>query len=172
MSKKPEFASTISNFIPDKQKTHQFFKDTKVDSCRRVFEYKNKCIAVPFNIKNSKGKPLSAYKYFAPKTDILKSIYRRDYSNKPFMHAGMEKKPLVPYNSNSYRNRLPIFSDYFIPNSNISKIDIGNQNDINRKQWISTTKDSYQWPVKTLISNTGILSDLARREHKKLVSIN
>ena len=42
---------------------------------------------------------------------------------------------------------------------------------INRKQWKTTTKDTYQWPKTLPITNTGITSDLAARAHKKLESI-
>ena len=160
-----------SQLTGDKSKTHQFFKESKVDSCSHVFEHKNKCIAVPFKPINSKGRPLSAYKYTTIKSQQQKSVYRKDYSNKPFMHVGMKKKPLVPYDCHSYRNRLPT-SDFYMPHNNISKIDIGNQASVNRKQWISTTKDSYQWPVKTYFSNSGILSDLAKKSHMKFVSHN
>jgi hypothetical protein len=87
------------------------------------------------------------------------------------MHAGMGKKPLVVYEPNSYRNRLPL-EDCKAPYSNKSKIHIGQQSDVNFKQWVSTTKDSYKWPVKTPISNMGVLSDIFRRAHKKFSSYN
>ena len=169
MSNTCENFNKSKNFKIDKTKTHNFFKNTKVNSCSHVFEFKNKCFAVPFKITNFKGNSLSAYKNNPPKSFVQKSVYRRDYSNKPFMHVGMIKKPLVSYDPDSYRNRLPT-SDFYMPPSNLSRLDICNQNSINRKQWITTSKDSYQWPVKTLISNTGILSDNAKRSHHKFYS--
>jgi hypothetical protein len=42
---------------------------------------------------------------------------------------------------------------------------------INRKQWKTTTGDNYSWPKPVPVSNTGILSDIAKRGHKKLESI-
>lgn len=165
------YRPSSSLFKENKDKTHDFFKDTKVGSCSHIVEFKNRCVAVPHKIINSKGRPLSAYKYYTPKTNQAKSVYRNDYSIKPFMHAGMAKKPLVPYNPESNRNKLPP-SDFFKPNTNVSKIDIGNQASINRKQWLSTAKDSYQWPVKTPVTNSGILSDIAKRSKQKFYAHN
>ncbi len=158
-------------FKPDKSQTQDFFKTTRVDSCSHIIEDKNRCIAVPFKIINSKGRPLSAYKYTQPKSTQQKSIYGKDFTIKPFMHVGMNKKPLLPYDPNSFRSRLPT-KDFFMPHSNLSRINIGNQTAVNTKQWLSTAKDSYQWPVKTPISNSGILSDIAKKSHTKLVAYN
>ena len=158
-----------SVFFGDKTKSSNFFKTTKVDSCSHIVEYKGKTFAVPYTVKNSKGRPLSSYKFHntSKKNDI--SVYRNDYCVRPIMHAGMTKKPLVTYDPLSYRNRLPT-NDFFMPHKNISNLDIGEKTDINRKQWLSTTKDSFQWPKPTPISNTGILASTFKEHHKKLVS--
>lgn len=42
------------------------------------------------------------------------------------MHAGMKSKPLVPYNPNSYRNRLPI-PDAKKPPTNASSVELGDR---------------------------------------------
>lgn len=168
---KNNLSQSCSSFRSNKNKSHQYFKDTKVESCSHVFEHQNKCFAVPFKIINSKGRPLSAFKYTQPKAIPHKTVYQKDYSIKKIMHAGMGKKPLVVYEPNSYRNRLPI-EETKAPYSNKSKIQIGQQSDINFKQWVSTTRDSYKWPVKTPVSNSGILSDIFRRSHKKITSHN
>lgn len=42
---------------------------------------------------------------------------------------------------------------------------------VNRKQWISTSKDSYKTPKFLPISNTGISSSISKNIHKKLESI-
>ena len=55
----------------------------------------------------------------------------------------MNKKPLVPYNPNHTRSKLP--NDIgFRAFRNLSAFDIGKEGLINRKQWISTYKDSYK----------------------------
>ena len=42
---------------------------------------------------------------------------------------------------------------------------------VNRKQWKSTTRDTFKAPKVLPISNTGITSDMAKRAHKKLESL-
>ena len=42
------------------------------------------------------------------------------------MHVGMKNKPLLPYNPNSYRNRLPAL-DAKKPPKNVSSIEIGDR---------------------------------------------
>lgn len=42
------------------------------------------------------------------------------------MHAGMNKKPLVPYDPISYRNRLPV-ATVVMPNKNKSIIELGDR---------------------------------------------
>lgn len=165
--KKARPGSTV--FYGDKTKSSRFFKSTKVDSCSHVVEHKGQTFAVPYNVKNSKGRPLSSFKYHNLSKKQPVSVYRQDYCIKPIMHAGMTKKPLVVYDPNSYRNRLPT-GDFFMPHKNISNLDIGEKTDINNKQWLSTTKDSFQWPKPVPISNSGILASTFKNHHKKLVS--
>lgn len=165
-------AQSISNvFFGDKSKTANFFKGTKVGSCSHIVEHKGRTFAVPYEIRNTKGKTLSSYKFYNFKKGQDVSVYRKDYTPKVIMHAGMGKKPLTNYDPLSYRNRLPI-SDFYMPHKNASNLDIGVKADINRKQWVSTTKDSYQWPQPTPVTNTGILAETFRNHHKKLVSYN
>ena len=54
---------------------------------------------------------------------------------------------------------------------NLSAVDIGNEGLINRKQWISTYKDSFRPTSVKRISNPGILSDMAKWTHYKLNNI-
>jgi len=42
---------------------------------------------------------------------------------------------------------------------------------VNRKQWKTTTRDTFTAPKPLPISNPGIISDLTKRAHKKLESI-
>src|SRR4051812_40457264 len=95
-------------FKTSKDQSNEFFKDTKVDSCSHVLVKNGQSLAVPFKIRNKKGVALQHYKFAPSKSSEAMSVYRRDYNIKPYMHVGMEKKPLVTYNPDSYRNRLPI----------------------------------------------------------------
>ena len=153
-----------------KDKTHPFFKNSMIDSCSHVIVKNGQTLAIPFNIKNSKGRNLSHYKTIPTKSSELMSIYRKDFSVKPILHCGMLKKPLEPYNPMSYRNRLPNFDCNF-DHINKSNIEIGNPSRGSRKQWISTYRDTYTTPVFLPICNTGILSDISKKIHKKLMDI-
>lgn len=158
-------------FKDRKNDTLGFFKDTKVGSCSHIVEVKGRTVAIPYTVTNSKGRPLSAFKYNNYAQKQLKTIYRKDYSIKPNMHVAMDKKPLIRYDPNSYRNRLPT-ADFFTPHRNISNVEVGSKALVNYKQWTSTTKDSFRWPKPTPVTNTGILSDKFKLSHKKLTSIN
>ena len=82
----------------------------------------------------------------------------------------MAKKPLVPYNPDHTRNTL--MNDFGVRLfRNLSSVNIGNDNLINRKQWVSTYKDSFKLIEMKRISNPGILSDLAKRTHYKFNNI-
>lgn len=150
-----------------KDKTHPFFKQSKIGSCSHVIFKNGQTLAVPFSITNSRGKGLNHYKTIPMKSSELMSIYRKDYSVKPMLHAGMRNKPLEPYNPLSYRNRLPN-SDYVICHKNKSSIEMVGRDGGSRKQWVTTYKDCYQMPVIYPICNTGILSDISKKIHKKL----
>jgi len=154
-------------FNPHKNKTHEFFKDTKIGSCSHVLVNNGSSVAVPFNIKNSKGRGLMSFKIQPSLCSETESIYRKDYAVKPDMHVGMSKKPLVPYHPTSYRNRLPT-SSVIMPHKNKSVVEIGDRGAVNRKQWISNNADNFTKPKTLPISNTGIISDMTIRAHKKL----
>lgn len=113
-------------FNPEKAKTDEFFKQTKVDSCSHVLVKNGQSLAVPFTVTNEKGYPLQHYKFAQSKSGEVKTVYRKDYCVKPYMHVGMNKKPLVPYDPESYRNRLPI-GGIIMPHKNKSVVEIGDR---------------------------------------------
>lgn len=159
---------TVSNFFtPNKIKTDPFFYQTKVGSCAYVTVRNNQSRAMPFNIVNSKGRGLNHYKTIPKKLAEQKSVYTKDYLPVPDLHCGMGKKPLMPYDPQSCRSRMPI-NGVVIGMNNRSYFTIGDSNLINRKQWNSSYRDNYRWPRSFPISNPGINADLAKRNHKKL----
>lgn len=150
-----------------KQKTHPFFKNSLIESCSHIIVKNGQTLAIPYEIKNSKGRKLSHYKSIPIKSSELMSIYRKDFSLKPIIHVGMLNKPLEPYNPTSYRNRLPNL-EFIVCHKNKSSMELGNKSSLAKKQWISTYKDTYKTPVFLPICNTGILSDISKKIHKKL----
>jgi hypothetical protein len=113
-------------FNTEKNKTNEFFKDTRVASCSHIVVRNGVSVAVPFKITNQKGKPLNHFKYVPTKSAEVESIYRKDYSIKPYMHVGMVKKPLVKYEPDSYRNRLPS-TGIIMSHKNKSIVEIGDR---------------------------------------------
>ena len=156
-------------------KTHQewgspFFKNTRVGSCSHVLVKNGRSLAIPFRIVNRRGRGLNHFKTVPEKLSVNESTYEHDYHPFPNMHCGMGKKPLMPYSPDSMRNLLPQNGIVSGALNNRSYLELGNSNLINRKQWSSTYRDSYRFPIQVPISNAGILSDLAVASHMKLNS--
>lgn len=158
-------------FVQEKDKGDKYFKSTRVGSCRRVVVKNGIPFALTYRVKNPRGEPMTHFNYTLKQQPKNPSTYQVDYcTKKTEYHLGMKNKPLVPYNPNHTRSKLPNDMEFNVVR-NISAFDIGNEGLINRKQWVSTYKDSYK-PTKVYrISNPGILSDMAKRTHYKLNNI-
>ena len=159
-------------FNPNKKMGDPFFKNTKVGSCSHVLVSNGKTLAVSFSIKNRRGRSLNHFKKVPGKLSVSKSTYMNDYHLFPNMHAGMGKKPLMPYSPDSFRSRLPLNGIVSGAANNRSYLELGDRGMINRKQWGSTNRLSYLWPRIVPISNTGICADMARAAHMRMNSIN
>ena len=168
-SPKNRFLKTC--FALEKNKGDNYFLNTKVGSCRKIVVKNNLPLAMTFKIRNQKGEPLTKYNHLFKQIPKTTSSYFYDYCTpKTENHAGMMKKPLVPYNPDHTRNLL--LDDFGLRmRRNFSSVNIGSVNLINRKQWISTYKDSFKKFMIKRISNPGILSDLAKRTHYKFNNI-
>lgn len=168
---KPNLCRTTNScFTVDKKNTAPFFRTTRVASCNKVVIRNGRPIAICYKVRNQKGLPLNAFKLDEGKLPEKMTIYQKDYCIHPDVHLGMDKKPLVPYTPNSYRNRLPIDNSH-TAYKNTSRINIGDNNLVNRKQWKSINRSSYKRPKSSYISNPGILSDMAKRAHYQQQSI-
>lgn len=169
---KPNLGQTQSSyFVQDKKNTAPFFRTTRVGSCNKVVIRNGVPVAICYKIKNQRNEKMNNFKSNPGKIPEARTIYQIDYKPKPDMHIGMGKKPLVPYNPTSYRNRLPVDNKFKVY-KNTSKFDVGNSSLVNRKQWVSTSHESYRRPKSSYISNPGILSDMAKRAHYKFESID
>ena len=158
-------------FLPEKNKGDEYFLDTKVDSCRKILINNGLPRAISFKIRNSRGEPLMNYNHTYKKLPQITSTYFYHYcAPKTVNHVGMLKKPLVPYDPNHTRNQL--IEEFGIRmKRNFSLVSIGDNRLINRKQWISTYRDSFKKFRIKRTSNPGILSDLAKRRHYKFNNI-
>ena len=158
-------------FIQDKKNTDQYYKKARVGSARKIIVRNGIPKAICYDIRNNRGQKLNHYKYTMTKKKENKTIYQKDYCS-PYisMHVGMDKKPLLPYDPNCFRSRLNEDLDFKIMH-NKSNIDLGSSNLINRKQFTSTYRDSFQKPFRSFQSNQGINSDLFKRVHYKFQNI-
>ena len=167
-SPKNTFLKTF--FLQEKDKGDFYFRNTKVGSCRKIIVKNGLPLAMTYKIKNSRGEPLTHFNHTLKRIPKNTSSYFFDYCTpKTENHIGMKKKPLVPYDPYHNRNRL---MDYCVSmRRSLSSVNIGSESLINRKQWISTYKDSYKKLIIKRISNPGILSDIAKRTHYKFNNI-
>ena len=173
----PEQVEQVEEQKPKKTyfQTHKelgdpFFKNSRITSCSHVLVKNGRCLAIPFGIKNRRGRGLNHFKTVPEKLSSNKSIYMSDYIQVNNLHCGMGKKPLVPYTPDSARNLLPLNGIVSGAAANRSYLDLGNGNIINRKQWNSTYRDSYLYPRIVPISNSGICADMAIASHQRLNS--
>ena len=158
-------------FIQEKETGDKFFRKTRVGSCRKVVVKNGIPFALTYKVKNPRGEPMTHFNYTLKQIPKRPSSYYLDYcTKKQDFHLGMKKKPLVPYNPDHTRSRLPENLDFKVF-KNVSDFDIGNEGLVNRKQWITTYKDSYKTINVDRITNPGILSDMAKRSHYKLNNI-
>ena len=83
------------------------------------------------------------------------------------MHVGMIKKPLAPYNPNSFRSRLPQ-PTVVMPYKNSSQIVIGDRSS-DDKRLFRTMNQLYQVPpqLENAVTNGGILAAQTKWIHKQ-----
>ena len=123
---------------------------------------------MPFYIINRRGRSLNHFKTVPEKSPTTKSTYLNDFITFGNIHFRMAKKPLVSYNMDSSKSRLPINGIISGAAINRASIELGDFRLINRKQWKSTYKDSYRKPSIEPVSNFGIASDMTKASHLRL----
>ncbi len=165
-SKIPETRKTF--FKTHQDKGFAYFNTTRVGSCSYVLIKNGQCLAVPFYIINRRGRSLNHFKTVPEKSPITKSTYMNDYITFGDIHCGMNKKPLMPYNMDSQRSRLPINGIISGAAINRASIELGDYRLINRKQWKSTYRDFYRKPEYIPVTNIGIAANMAKAAHAKL----
>lgn len=85
--------------------SHPFFRNTRVESCKYVLG--NNTFAVAIAYPHKKTGYRAPYSYI----NTIRSTETQSHSASTYklptkMHAGMSKKPLIPYSPNSPRSRL------------------------------------------------------------------
>eukprot|EP00331_Platyophrya_macrostoma_P011764 CAMPEP_0176429830 /NCGR_PEP_ID=MMETSP0127-20121128/13923_1 /TAXON_ID=938130 /ORGANISM="Platyophrya macrostoma, Strain WH" /LENGTH=144 /DNA_ID=CAMNT_0017811667 /DNA_START=232 /DNA_END=666 /DNA_ORIENTATION=+ len=137
-------------------KSNEFFKRTRVDSCSYVTVKNGIAQAIPY-----RPKP----KLSESSTSFHQSEHQIAYKISPHMHVGMSNKPLIPYHPLSYRNRLPVL-DARKPPKNISSIEFGDRTVVDRKHFVSTSRNIYgNFGRNDPITNTGIIAERTKWHH-------
>jgi len=138
-------------------KSSKFFKSTRVDSCSHVVVKNGVAEAVPFRPSPQKDD--------GPKQHFTASLSHETHKVFPNMHVGMNKKPLVPYHPNSYRNRLPV-ADAKKPPKNSSQIEFGDRSAANKKHFVTSKMNTHGFLANNdPITNGGILAEKTKWHH-------
>ncbi|EGR32815.1 hypothetical protein IMG5_069880 [Ichthyophthirius multifiliis] len=142
------------------QKSPDFFKDTRVNSCSYIKVKVNVPQAVPYYTLANQS-----YADKITKSTYINSLNSDVYKIRQFQHAGMKNKLLEPYSMNSYRNRLPI-KDVDLQFQNATQIELGNRYQNVSRRFISQSKNTYgNFGKFDPVSNPGINSRCTKWHH-------
>ena len=138
-------------------KSSPFFRNTRVSSCQFVQTTKGVPVAVAFPQVKTGYKAPNSWVNQRRSAEVT-SHNSRTYKPIPYMHTGMQKKPLMPYDPLSYRSRLPT-ADFVIPYQNSSQVEIGDRSS-SLKDHFRTTYSSYMSApdLHDSTSNQGIVA--------------
>ena len=110
------------------------FYNTRVATCSHILKGNDgRAVAVAYPVEKTGWKHPSSYQNLNKSSEV-QSIMRATFSNKGSLHAGMIRKPLIPYNPNSTRSRLPIAS-IVMPYKNSSQVVIGDRSSNYKKHF-------------------------------------
>ena len=140
-------------------KSPKFFQSTKVDSCQYVSKKNGQTVAVSYPVTKTGYKAPNSWVNQKRSSETV-SHSGATYRVHSTMHAGMNKKPLVPYNADSYRNRLPS-ADYVAPYRNAGQFEIGDRTACSAKSVFRTTNQALLTSKNILegLTNQGIISE-------------
>jgi hypothetical protein len=149
-------------------KSPKFFQTTRVDSCQYVSTKNGQTVAISFPVTKTGYKAPNSWVNQSRSTETV-SHSGATYKVHSSMHAGMPGKPLVAYDPNSYRNRLPS-ADYVAPYRNASQFEIGDRTACSQKSVFKTTNQALLVSKNILdgLTNQGIIAEKTKW-HKKRV---
>merc|ERR1711934_163015 len=78
------------------------------------------------------------------------------------LHAGMIRKPLERYHPDAHRSRLPS-PTVVMPYKNSSQIVIGDRSSYYKRQFITTSANTFSGLSAPITSNPGIVSEVCRQ---------
>lgn len=148
----------MSGTIKD-TKSAPFFKATRVSSCQFVQAANGQAKAVAFPTKKTGYKAPNSWTNQSRSSEV-QSHNGSTFKTFPNQHAGMAKKPLAPYNPDSFRSRLPS-ADFVAPYKNASQVEIGDRSSYNSKSVFRTTNQALhsKRDMTDYTSNQGIIAE-------------
>lgn len=151
--------ATESSHNSKVEKSVDFFKDSKVDSCSYVKILHGQAVAIPYL---TAGINRHVDQIPMEKRSVSHEVHRvRNH-----LYAGMSHKPLIPYYPDAHRSRLKT-QDYQVPYKNTSQIVIGDRSSNYKKHFVTTAQNLLKPPKSVFTTNVGILSAQAKWAKQK-----
>lgn len=143
-------------------KSDPFFKNTKVQTCQFIQTVNGQPRAIAYPQKKTGYKAPNSW-VNQRRSSETESHASQTHKLHPSMHAGMEKKPLVKYDPNSFRSRLPTV-DYVIPYKNTSQIEIGDRSSLSTASQFKTSYQSNMTShnMRDFTSNSGTIARMTK----------
>jgi hypothetical protein len=133
------------------------FKNTKIASCSSILSKNGQNVCLAFS--NGAPKPIDLN---LKKSSETTSMSTQHYKIREPLHAGMMNKPLEPYHPNSFRSRLPK-PTVVMPYKNSSSIVIGDRSTFYKRQYVSTSNNTFVKPKSFETANPGIIANITTR---------
>ena len=108
-AKKSQFIHDPEEYAKIKyEQSDPYFRQTRVSTCSHILTATaGKSVAIAYPLEKTGWKHPASYQNLN-KSSETKSFSSYNYKKRNILHAGMTRKPLEPYNPNSYRSRLPV----------------------------------------------------------------
>ena len=121
------------------EQSNPYFRQTKVSTCSHILTSKDgRSIAVAYPLVKTGWKHPASHQNMN-KSSETESLMRTTFQSRATLHAGMMSKPLIPYNPNSTRSRLPV-PTIVMPYKNSSQVVIGDRSSVYKKHFATTNR--------------------------------
>lgn len=138
--------------------SNQNFKNTRVTTSKAVLMKNGQAVCLAF--ANPNNKPADPSKNRSSETTSFSSDTFKIRNN---LHAGMTRKPLEKYHPNAQRSRLSS-PTVVMPYKNSSQIVIGDRSSYYKRQFVSTSTNTFAKPNHVLTSNPGIVAEATKKQ--------
>ena len=121
------------------EQSNPYFNNAKVSTCSHILVGKDgRSVAVAYPLEKTGWKNPASHQNMNKSSEV-ESLMRQTFTQKTTLHAGMQRKPLVAYNPNSTRSRLPT-ATIVMPYKNSSQVVIGDRSSVYKKHFSTTNR--------------------------------